>query len=110
MATTTTRAGIVPVVVRTLQWPSSRSIRVASTSNRGASRWCAAYCSRYCTNWSRATQRPNREESGSPEGATASDLQNVPTSLLFAGGLANNGGPTQTIALRDATDNPALAG
>ena len=29
-------------------------------------------------------------------------------SLLFAGGLADNGGPTQTIALRDAADNPAL--
>ena len=34
----------------------------------------------------------------------------MPTSLLFAGGLADNGGPTQTIALRDAPDNPALAG
>ena len=43
-------------------------------------------------------------------GAVAGDLQNVPTSLLFAGGLADNGGPTQTIALRDASDNPALAG
>ena len=28
--------------------------------------------------------------------------ENVPPSLLFAGGLADNGGPTQTIALRDA--------
>ena len=32
----------------------------------------------------------------------------MPASLLFAGGLADNGGPTQTIALRDAADNPAL--
>ena len=32
----------------------------------------------------------------------------MPASLLFAGGLADNGGPTQTIALRDAIDNPAL--
>ena len=28
--------------------------------------------------------------------------------VLFAGGLADNGGSTQTIALRDAPDNPAL--
>ena len=34
----------------------------------------------------------------------------MPASLLFAGGLADNGGPTQTIALRDAADNPALGG
>jgi Ca2+-binding RTX toxin-like protein len=40
----------------------------------------------------------------------AGDLENIPTSLLFAGGLADNGGPTPTIALRDAADNPALAG
>jgi hypothetical protein len=43
-------------------------------------------------------------------GNAAGDLENVPTSLLFAGGLADNGGPTQTIALRDAADNPALGG
>ena len=42
----------------------------------------------------------------------------MPVSLLFAvvdpttggGLLAKNGGLTQTIALRDASDNPALAG
>ena len=52
------------------------------------------------------------------DGAIAGDLQNVRASLLFAainpatggGQLANNGGPTQTVALRDACDNPALAG
>ena len=44
------------------------------------------------------------------DGNAPSDLENVPASLLFAGGLADNGGPTQTIALRDAADNPALAG
>ena len=38
------------------------------------------------------------------------DLQNVAADRLFAGGLADNGGPTQTIALRDAVDNPALGG
>ena len=32
------------------------------------------------------------------------------TALLFAGGLADNGGPTQTIALLDGPTNPALAG
>lgn len=52
------------------------------------------------------------------DGTAAGDLQNVPASLLFAaidpatggGQLADNGGPTQTIALRDVPDNPALAG
>ena len=43
-------------------------------------------------------------------GNIVGDLENVPASLLLAGGLADNGGPTQTIALRDAPDNPALAG
>lgn len=43
-------------------------------------------------------------------GAVAGDLQNVSTGLLFAGELADNGGPTPTIGLRDAADNPALAG
>ena len=42
------------------------------------------------------------------DGNAPGDLENVPASLLFAGGLADNGGPTQTIALRDAPDNPAL--
>ena len=42
------------------------------------------------------------------DGNAPSDRENVPASLLFAGGLADNGGPTQTIALRDAADNPAL--
>ena len=42
------------------------------------------------------------------DGNAPSDRENVPVSLLFAGGLADNGGPTQTIALRDAADNPAL--
>ena len=32
------------------------------------------------------------------------------TAQLFAGGLADNGGPTQTIALLDDPTNPALAG
>jgi putative flavoprotein involved in K+ transport len=41
------RAKIVPVVVRILQWSLSRSIRVASTPNRGSRRWCTAYRSRY---------------------------------------------------------------
>ena len=44
------------------------------------------------------------------EGNAPGDLENVPASLLFAGGLADNGGPTQTVALRDAADNPALGG
>ncbi|MGE3294031.1 MAG: choice-of-anchor Q domain-containing protein, partial [Geminicoccaceae bacterium] len=44
------------------------------------------------------------------QGAIGGDLEDVPASLLFVGGLADNGGPTQTIALRDAADNPALAG
>ena len=43
------------------------------------------------------------------EESISGDLENVPAGLLFAGGLADNGGPTQTIALRDAADNPALA-
>ena len=43
-------------------------------------------------------------------GNVAGDLENVSTALLFAGGLADNGGPTQTFALRDAADNPAIAG
>ena len=38
--------------------------------------------------------------------AAPGDLQNIPTQLLFAGGLADHGGVTQTIALRDASDNP----
>ena len=42
------------------------------------------------------------------DGNAPSDRENVPADLLFAGGLAANGGSTQTIALRDATDNPAL--
>jgi hypothetical protein len=42
------------------------------------------------------------------EGDAPGDLENVPASLLFAGGLADNGGVTQTIALRDAPDNPAI--
>jgi hypothetical protein len=52
------------------------------------------------------------------DGNAPGDLENVSTNLLFAsldpatggGLLADNGGPTQTIALRDAPDNPALAG
>ena len=43
-------------------------------------------------------------------GNAPGDLENVSTDLLFAGGLADNGGPTQTIALRNAADNPALGG
>jgi predicted outer membrane repeat protein len=43
-------------------------------------------------------------------GSVAGDLENVAASRLFAGGLANHGGPTPTIALRDAADNPALGG
>ena len=43
-------------------------------------------------------------------GNAATDLENVSTSLLFAGPLADNGGPTLTVALRDAADNPALGG
>jgi Ca2+-binding RTX toxin-like protein len=38
------------------------------------------------------------------------DLENTAPGLLFAGGLADHGGPTWTVALRDATDNPALGG
>jgi hypothetical protein len=44
------------------------------------------------------------------DGNAPTDRENVPVSQLFAGGLADNGGPTQTIALRDAADNPALGG
>ena len=40
----------------------------------------------------------------------AGDLENVAPGLLFAGGLADHGGPTWTVALRDASDNPALGG
>jgi Ca2+-binding RTX toxin-like protein len=51
-------------------------------------------------------------------GAAAGDLQTVAPTLLFAaldpvsggGQLADNGGPTETIALRDALNNPALGG
>ena len=43
-------------------------------------------------------------------GNAPGDRENVSTALLFAGGLADNGGPTRTIALRDAADNPALGG
>ena len=51
-------------------------------------------------------------------GTAAGDLQSVAPSLLFAaldpatggGRLADNGGPTETIALRDALNNPALGG
>ena len=42
-------------------------------------------------------------------GSAAADLENVPTALLFAGGLADHGGPTLSYALRAAADNPALA-
>ena len=52
------------------------------------------------------------------DGAIPGDLENVAPSLLFAttggyagGGLpASNGGPTRTVALRNALDNPALSG
>mgnify|MGYP000464549705 CR=1 FL=1 len=52
------------------------------------------------------------------DGAAVGDVENVWASLLFAavdpttggGLLADNGGPTQTIALRDTPDNPALGG
>ncbi|MFO1046509.1 MAG: choice-of-anchor Q domain-containing protein [Geminicoccaceae bacterium] len=51
-------------------------------------------------------------------GNVAGDLENVAPGLLFAalepatggGLLADHGGPTWTIALRDAVDNPALGG
>ena len=51
-------------------------------------------------------------------GAATGDLQGVAPALLFAdidpatggGQLADNGGPTETIALRDALNNPALGG
>ena len=43
-------------------------------------------------------------------GNAPGDVENVPASLLFAGGLADNGGSTETVALRDAADNPALGG
>lgn len=46
----------------------------------------------------------------SVDGAGAGDLQNAPAILLFAGELADNGGPTPTIALRDDPSNPALGG
>jgi hypothetical protein len=42
------------------------------------------------------------------DGNAPSDRENVPVGVLFAGGLADNGGPTQTIALRDDPANPAL--
>ena len=44
------------------------------------------------------------------EGAAPSDLGNIPASLLFAGALADNGGPTQTIALRDPSTARRSAG
>jgi hypothetical protein len=51
-------------------------------------------------------------------GAVAGDLENVAAARLFAaldpetggGRLALNGGPTPTVRLRDALDNPALSG
>jgi CSLREA domain-containing protein len=50
-------------------------------------------------------------------GNVTGDLENVASTLLFAnvtyrggGVLALNGGPTPTVALRDALDNPALGG
>ena len=43
-------------------------------------------------------------------GDAAGDLENVSTSLLFVDGLGANGGPTQTIALRNDALNPALSG
>lgn len=51
-------------------------------------------------------------------GNVAGDREGVAASLLFAaidsgtggGRLASNGGPTPTVALRDALDNPALGG
>jgi hypothetical protein len=43
-------------------------------------------------------------------GDVAADIEGVPVGLIFAGGLADHGGPTLTVALRDAADNPALAG
>ena len=46
--------------------------------------------------------------SGDIVGDAPGDLENVPADLLFVAGLADNGGPTQTVALRDALDNPAL--
>ncbi|MGD9508973.1 MAG: choice-of-anchor Q domain-containing protein, partial [Geminicoccaceae bacterium] len=42
--------------------------------------------------------------------ANGGDLESISPSLLFAGGLADHGGLTQTIALRNAPDNPALGG
>ena len=42
------------------------------------------------------------------DGARRAISRTCPRASLFAGGLADNGGPTQTIALRDAPDNPAL--
>jgi len=52
------------------------------------------------------------------EGSVAGDRENVAPSLLFAaidpdtggGVLALNGGPTPTVALRNALNNPALSG
>jgi Ca2+-binding RTX toxin-like protein len=41
-------------------------------------------------------------------GTVAGDLFNIPAAQLFAGGLAENGGPTQTVALLGAAANPAL--
>jgi hypothetical protein len=51
-------------------------------------------------------------------GSVPGDLENVDPALIFAavdpltggGRLALNGGPTLTVALRDALDNPALGG
>jgi hypothetical protein len=44
------------------------------------------------------------------DGSVTGDLMHVSASSLFAGGLADHGGRTPTIALRDAPDNPALSG
>jgi Ca2+-binding RTX toxin-like protein len=52
------------------------------------------------------------------DGAIAGDLENIAADRLFAaidpdtggGMLALNGGPTPTVALRNAADNPALGG
>ena len=42
------------------------------------------------------------------DGKLPGDRENVSTSVLFSGGLADHGGPTQTIALLDDPANPAL--
>ena len=71
VAITTTRAGIVPAVVWTLQWPLSRSRPVTSTPNRASRRWCAHTAPGIARTGRVRPIGRSYVESGSPEDARA---------------------------------------